>query len=273
MNILIVAAIGASAMGLLWAVQSAALLFVGEPLTWPLHYTTRQPLVRWTGRGMIQISWLTILLGVPLALGVSPGEALQRALPLPVPWRHIVIGSLVLALPFLAVLTIDYFVGWLRIEPKFDARIRRGKLARRFVTPVPLATVEEAVFRGIVLEQLLQAMARALPYSAAAVVISAILFSSVHFIRRQPEGKAVWQQAYGFFLAGCLFGVAYVAGGRNLWVPIAMHAWAILIIEIGRLYCQFTGPRWIIGFAESPYSGVIGTIAVAGMALGLVVLI
>ncbi len=273
MNIVIVAAIGASAMGLLWAVQSAALLFVGEPLTWPLHYTTRQPLVRWTGRAMIQISWLVILLGVPLALGVSPAEALRRALPLPVPWRHIVIGSVVLVLPFLAVLTIDYFAGWLRFEPKFDAATRRGKLARRFLTPIPLATVEEAVFRGIVLEQLLQAMPQTLLYMAVDVVISAILFSSVHFIRRQPEGKPVWQQAYGFFLAGCLFGVGYIAGGRNLWVPIALHAWAVLIIEIGRLYCRFTGPRWIIGFAESPYSGVIGTVAVAGMALGLVVLI
>jgi membrane protease YdiL (CAAX protease family) len=181
-----------------------------------------------------------------------------RALSLPVPWRNIAIGSLVVALPFLPVLMIYWLVGWLRVEPNFDVRTRRSKLARRFLTPVPLATMEEAVFRGIVLEQLLQIMPQALPYRVLAVVISAILFSSVHFIRRQPSAKPVWQQAYGFFLAGCLFGVGYVARGRNLWVPIALHAWAILMVEIGRLYCKFTDPRWMVGFADSPYSGVIG---------------
>lgn len=129
------------------------------------------------------------------------------------------------------------------------------------------------MFRGIVLQQLLEALPQNLPSTTVAVTVSAMLFSSVHFIRRQPKGKPVWQQAYGFFLAGCLFGIGFIVGGRNLWVPIALHAWAILIIEIGRLYCQFTGPRWIVGFAESPYSGVIGTVAAAGMALALVMLI
>jgi membrane protease YdiL (CAAX protease family) len=273
MSILIVAAVSALAMALLWAVQSWALLYVGEPLAWPLRYTTRRPLVRWTGRAMIQISWLLILFAVPFALGMSPGEALHRALPLPVPWHNIAIGSLVVALPFLPVLTIYWLVGWLRIEPQFDVRTRRSKLVRRFLTPIPLATMEEAVFRGVVLEQLLQTMPQILPYRVLAVVISAILFSSVHFIRPQHPAKPVWQQAYGFFLAGCLFGIGYIAGGRNLWVPIALHASAILCIEIGRLYCRFMGPRWIVGFADSPYSGVIGTVAVACMALILVMLI
>src|SRR5581483_1649139 len=95
----------------------------------PLHYTTREPLVRWTGRVMIQISWLVILLGVPLSLGISPVEALRRALPLPVPWRNIAIASLVMALPFLVMLTIDKLAGWLHFEPKFDAPTRHGKLA------------------------------------------------------------------------------------------------------------------------------------------------
>jgi hypothetical protein len=45
------------------------------------------------------------------------------------------------------------------------------------------------------------------------------------------------------------------------------------MIEIERLYCQFTGPRWLTGFAESPYSGLIGNVAVVGMAIALVILV
>jgi len=273
MNILLTAGVCAVALALLWALQSVALLIAGESLTWPLRYTTERPLVRWTGRLMIQVSWLVILLGVPLALGISLPQALHRMLPLPLPWRNITIGVLVVVLPCLAALALYAATGWLRIVPRFDAAARRAKLFRRFLTPLPLATVEEAVFRGTILEQLLQVMPQTLPYAVAAVLVSAVVFSSVHFIRRQPSNKPVWQQAYGFFLAGCVFGAAYIVGGRNLWVPIAMHASAIFLIEVGRLYCQFIGPRWIIGFAESPYSGVVGTATIAAMTIVLVVLI
>jgi hypothetical protein len=273
MNILVVVTICALAVGLLWVAQSCALLVVGEPLALPLRFTTRRPLVRWTARVMVQVTWLLLLVGVPLALGVGPAEALNRAFPLPVPWRKIATGSLILVLPFVTALLAETWIGWIRIEPKFDAATLRGKLFRRVLTPVPLATMEEGVFRGIILEQLLETMPSGLGYRTTAIIISALLFSSVHFIRPQPIGKPVWLQAYGFFLAGCIFGVAYVVSGRNLWVSIALHAWAILIIEIERLYCHFVGPRWLIGFAESPYSGVLGTAGAAGMALALLWLI
>jgi hypothetical protein len=43
MNIVITLGVAAFAMCILWAVQSVALLYVGEPLAWPLQYTTRLP--------------------------------------------------------------------------------------------------------------------------------------------------------------------------------------------------------------------------------------
>jgi hypothetical protein len=52
MNILIVLGVAAAAMCVLWAVQSVVLELVGEPLAWPLRFTTRKPLVRWTSRVM-----------------------------------------------------------------------------------------------------------------------------------------------------------------------------------------------------------------------------
>ena len=45
MNILVMLGVIASALCLLWAVQSFALMLAGEPLAWPLRFKTRKPLV------------------------------------------------------------------------------------------------------------------------------------------------------------------------------------------------------------------------------------
>src|SRR5262245_7693104 len=69
MNVLPALEVAAVALGMLWAGQSIVLKLVGEPLAWPLRFTTRKPVVRFTSRVMIHVSWLVILVGTPLALG------------------------------------------------------------------------------------------------------------------------------------------------------------------------------------------------------------
>jgi Type II CAAX prenyl endopeptidase Rce1-like len=272
MNILITLGVAAVALAVLWVVQSLALKLAGEPLAWPLQYATRDPAMRLTGQAMIQASWLIILAGTPLALGISPLTALAQAFPLPVPWRQIVIVFSITFFSFGVLFAVYVKAGWLQIAPRFDPAVRRAKLFRRFLTPLPLATFEEGVFRGTLLEQLLRSLPSSHLYSAAAIMISALAFALVHFIK-PPRGKPVGQGIYGFFVAGCVFGLAYIVGGRSLWLPIVMHATAIFCIEVMRLYAAYKGPRWLIGFPEAPHSGLIGSIGVAGMAIALVALI
>jgi Type II CAAX prenyl endopeptidase Rce1-like len=273
MNILIVLGVAASALCVLWAVQSVVLKLVGEPLAWPLRFTTRKPLVRWTGRVMIQVSWLIILVGTPLALGIDPLDALHQAFPMPVPWRDIAAAFSIMFFPFWIAYALVIKAGWVRIEPQHDRATRRGKLFRRFLTPLPLATLEEAVFRGVVLEQLLQSFPRSHAYTVLAIALSSAAFSSVHFIKRPYPGKPVWQPAYGLFIVGCLFGLAYVIAGRSLWLPIVMHAAAIFVIEVMRLYAVYQAPPWLMGYSEWPQSGLVGSILVLCMGIALVVLI
>jgi membrane protease YdiL (CAAX protease family) len=161
---------------------------------------------------------------------------------------------------------------WLRFEPRHDAATRRRKLFSRFLTPVPLAVLEEAVFRGTLLEQLLRSLPATLFGSALAVILSSATFAAVHFIK-PARGKPVVQGLYSYFTAGCLFGIGYIASGRCLWVPVTMHATAIFIIEVMRLYTLHQAPRWLAGFPEGPHSGIVGSIVVVGMAIALVVLI
>ncbi|HXW43032.1 MAG TPA: CPBP family glutamic-type intramembrane protease [Xanthobacteraceae bacterium] len=272
MNILITLGVAAFALGLLWAVQSVALMILGEPLAFPLRYTTTKRVIRWTGQAMIQVSWLVILAGTPLALGIRPLDALQQAFPLPPPWHRIAIVTAITFFGFCFLFALYIKAGWLQIHPRYDPATQRAKLIRRFLGPLPLATLEEAVFRGILLEQLLRSLPQSPAYSAAAIAASSLVFSLVHFIK-PPRVIPVGQGIYGFFAAGCLFGLAYVVGGRNLWLPIVMHATAIFCVQMMRLYSFFKGPRYLAGFSEAPQSGLVGSLAMVGMAVALITLI
>jgi hypothetical protein len=264
---------GAVALGVLWVAQSIALMYVGEPLAWPLRYSTKNPVVRWTCRVMVQISWLIFLFCTFGMLGIGYRKAFDQAFPLPVPWRSVTLTSGIFIVLCSGMFAVSFALGWVQIAPRFDPVTRRAKTLRRFLTPLPLATVEESVFRGAVLGTLLRTLPPATGYTVLAVVYSSILFAAAHFIKRPSPGNPVWQQAYGFFLAGSLFGLAYVIGGRALWLPIGLHATAILTVELNRLYLAFNAPRWLAGYSDSPQSGLLGTVALTAAALAMVLLI
>src|SRR5262249_52436527 len=147
-----------------------------------------------------------------------------------------------------AIYAMYYVLGWIRIVPQHEPAVRRAKLMRRLWGPWPLATLEEAVFRGTLLEQLLRSFPESTAGTTIAILLSSAAFSAVLFAKPQP-GKPIWQPAYGLFIIGCLLGVAYVAGGRALWLPIAIHGAAVLVIEIMRLYAVYQAPPWLVGYA------------------------
>jgi membrane protease YdiL (CAAX protease family) len=272
MNILILLAVGTAVLLVAWAIQSVVLKLAGEPLAWPFRYKTRRPLVHNTGRVLIHLSWAAVLIATPLVLGMDLREAFAQAFPRPIPWRDIAIAYAI-ALVFPALLFALYFAaGWLRIWSEHPPAIRRGKLFRRFLGPWPLAAMEEAVFRGVLLEQLLRSLPPLRGFTALAVVVSAAIFASMHFVK--PQGtKPIWQPAYGYFIVGCLFGLAYVVGGRSLWLPITMHAGTVFVVEVMRLYTVVEGPRCLVGYSEWPQSGVIGSVFVVAMGIALVALV
>jgi Type II CAAX prenyl endopeptidase Rce1-like len=271
-NILIALGVAASGLCVLWAVQSVALKLVGEPVAWPLRFTTRKPVMRWTARLMIHTTWLIILIGTPLALGIRPLDALHQAFPKPVPWSSIWLAFTIMFFPSCMVYALYIKAGWARFQPQHDQATRRAKLLRRFFGPLALATLEEGVFRGVFLEQLLRSFPPSHAYTGLAIVLISAAFASVHFIK-PTKGKPIWQAAYGYFIVGCLFGLAYVVGGRSLWLPIVVHATAVFVIEVMRLYVVFQAPSWLVGYPEWPQSGIVGSMLVLGVGIALIVLI
>ncbi len=273
MNIVIVFGIALLGLLLIWVVQSAVLFVAGEPLAWPLRFETKKPVVKWASRIMIHTTWIMILVVTPFALGSSPLDWLRQEFPTPVPWRDIAIAIAIMLLPIWGMYAVWIAAGWVVIEPPHDKATRRRKLIRRFIGPWPLATLEEAVFRGVILEQMLRSLPQSNVWTGVAIAATSAIFSSIHFIKRPHSGRRVWQPAYGLFIISCLFGLAYVVGGRSLWLPISMHGAAVLGIEVMRLYLVYRGPPWLLGYAEFPQSGVLGSLVVLGTAVALVLLI
>lgn len=139
--------------------------------------------------------------------------------------------------------------------------------------PLTLATLEEAVFRGTLLEQLLRSLPSSRAYTVLAVVLSSAVFSSIHFIKKSHPGKPRWQPALGLFIVGCLLGFAYVIGGRSLWLPISLHAAAVYFTEVMRLYFVHQAAPWLVGYVDFPHCGMLGSLLILGMGIALVVLI
>jgi membrane protease YdiL (CAAX protease family) len=222
---------------------------------------------------MIHASWLIILVGTPLALGIRPLDALHQAFPLPVPLGEIAIAFSVVFFPFVIIYAMLIKLDWVRIEPQHDQATRRAKLIRRFLGPLPLALLEEAVFRGVLLEQLLRSFPQSQTYTGLAIALSSAVFSAVHFIKLPYPGKPVWQPAYGLFIVGCLLGFAYVIGGRSLWLPVVIHATMVFLIEVMKIYAAYRAPPWLMGYAEGPQSGLVGSIYVLGVGIVLAGLI
>jgi hypothetical protein len=54
---------------------------------------------------------------------------------------------------------------------------------------------------------------------------------------------------------------------------IIVHATSVFVIEVMRLYSVHRAPHWLMGYSEWPQSGLVGSIYVLGVAIGLALLI
>src|SRR5579884_520695 len=251
MNLLVLAAVGGGGLLALWLVQTAALWAVGAPrvLAWPLRHGSESAAVRWALKAALQGVLAALLLLPPWLAGETPWAYLRERFP-PVDWDLPLRTAGLTLLLFGGVLLFNVRVGWVTLaaHKRWPAVLK--KVLRASLTPVPLALMEELVFRGVVLEQL----ARTLP-TAVALTASAALFAAVHFLRPQ---KRVLLPALGLFSLGLTLGVVYLATGHALWLPIAFHAAGVWYIQATRPFTTYRGPAWLIGYRSYPICGAFG---------------
>jgi len=240
---------------LIWAAQTVQLCRCGLPVRWRIDHRGAPPTVRLTVRIATQVGLLGLLAAYPLIVGSSPLTYYAATLPGGDSVWHGVQGAAAAVL----CLTMLY-AGWLAAG-RIDAGVHqsRRRWRRRLTLLVPTAvfgaTVEELLFRGVVLADLLRATW--CPTSVA-IMVGALVFAAAHYVRAV---KRRWTFP-GHLALGVLLCVAFVRSGA-LWLPIGLHAGGILFIMGCRPFLRLRGPDWLTGASIFPFAGVVGILGLA----------
>lgn len=238
----------------MWIGQSALLKRYGLPIRWRIDAGDAPNGVRIGGRVLTQASLLTVLACYPLLRGLDPLSYYQGLLPADATALQCAHGAAA-AVVFLSLLYAVWVAGDL---VRVDMHQPRRRWMRRLVllpaTAIFGALVEEMLFRGVVLADLL----RSVP-TTPAVIIGSVVFATAHYVR---SVKRYWTIG-GHLMLGLLLCVAFVETGK-LWLPVGLHAGGILIIMGIRPFVFYRGPAWVTGVSIYPFAGAVG---IAGLAV------
>lgn len=216
-------------------------------------------MVRKTGRVVTQLSLVGFALGYPLLRNESIAEYYARLLPLNQELLDFVRGGAMTTLILSALFLVWLLMDQMRVAPHLDRRRTIRRMAIAPLSAVFGAIVEEIVFRGIVMADLLRAPGIG---TTGAVVFSAVVFAAAHYVRTV---KRHWTLP-GHIMLGLLLSVAFLKTG-NLWLAIGLHAGGILAIMGARPVLKYRGPAWLNGASIYPYSGIIGILGLAALTM------
>lgn len=235
---------------LMWVVQSALLTKAGLPLRWRLDAGDAPAFVRTGGRITTQVCLISTIVIYPAIRGEPILAYYEGLLPLTrssLLFSHgAAASSLFLCALFGAWLATDRLV--------IDIHHARRKWVKRLILLAPTALfgalVEELIFRGVLLADLLRS--DWLPQGAS-IMLGALIFAGAHYVRAV---KRRWTFP-GHVLLGVLLCVAFLRTG-SLWLPMGLHAGGIFMIMGIRPFVRYRGPAWLTGASIFPFAGVIG---------------
>ncbi len=241
-----------AAFAFLWAVENVPRLLTRRPAQWLLHADTDSARARQLHRALTQLVLLGMILLYPLLRGDSVrgyyADLLGRGSP-----RQALLGAALsifcLSLLYLAWLFSDN----IEFAPRHASSRWLRKLAAAPLTALLGAAVEELLFRGILLADLL----RSLP-PAPAIVSGSVIFALAHYARRV---KRYWTFP-GHLLLGVLLCTAYVRTDA-LWLGFGLHAGGIALLSGTRPFIRYRGPAWLVGASIFPYAGLAGLVLLA----------
>jgi hypothetical protein len=259
MNVLLLAGVGLAGFLGLWLVQTITLMAVGHDrqIAWPLRHGSDSEVVRWTLKGALQLVLASLIVGAPWLSGSGLSDY-YTAMFVPARWDLLFTTMSVTLAMFVAATAMYLPLGLVTYTPHYGLVKSLGKLFRASLTPLPLAVIEETVFRGVVLEQFLRAWSGTPAGVVLSLTLSAAIFSGVHFIREQ---KRVLLPAQALFTLGFTLGLVYILSGHSLWIAVGIHAAGIWYTQLSRPFLTYNGPAWFVGYRSYPIGGVMGFLA------------
>jgi hypothetical protein len=255
MNLAIVFGLAVGFLAAIWALQTALLWFDCAENPWRGLFRIKDAskFVRGSVAVIVQVVLVGFLIGYPLVIGQDP-FSYHKAKILP-PHPEYFVEALFVALScFVVGIGGEMLAGWIRLSPHYGWAKSIRKVVEAILRPVPLACLEEGIYRGIVLEQMTIAFGPGRVETIAAICCSAVVFSALHFIR---PARTPWP-AIGLFVLGILLGIAYVVGGHSYWLPVGLHAGGVLAIKLLQPFVEYRGPGWVIGDRTYPIAGIVG---------------
>jgi hypothetical protein len=246
----------------IWLIQELAVRWIGDGRrgALPLRHESDSPWVRGSVKAALITGLVVTVLAYPAARGHHPiTYHLERFR------SHDVSPAFRAALAALGALTSAYLIalalGWIRLD-RHRASLSRltRKLVKAILTPLPLVLLEEPLFRGVVLEELIHNGKSV----RLAIVLGAIIFAAAHFVRPQKHAGVAF---VGLCYVGLLLGTAYIISGRGYLLPCAIHAAGVFFIQTTRPISVYLGPAWLIGRSSYPVGGLtsIATLTVAAI--------
>lgn len=264
MNLLLLAGFALGVVVWLWIAQTLALLSEGQRQIWVLPF--RHPHESHRIRAALKLALcsglVAVILFYPWAIGEDPlryhGEKFSL--------RHwgLSVQALMLVCGLLTVLLAAYVsTGWAKVERRHPTRKLAFKIVKAFLIPLPLTLMEEPLFRGLILEQLSLVLPRNAMGLTAALVLSALIFAAVHFLRPQKHKRLA---AVGLFYVGLMLGLIYLLSGHHYLLPIAFHAAGVFYIQATRPLTIYYGPPWLVGRSTYPIAGLLGLLTLTAAA-------
>jgi len=231
--------------------QCAILATAGLPLRWRISSSDLPRSVKRANRVLLNAVLASVLLAYPLLRGESIVGYYARFFPLDCGPIDLLRGAAASVL-YLALL----YGAWVATDNvRCNVRHSPATLTRRLAA-VPLmsiaaATLEELLFRAVLLAGLLESFP-----TAIAMALGILIFAAAHYVR---SVKRYWTFP-GHVALGGLFCVAFLCT-RTLWLPIGLHAGGILVLMGIRPFARYAGPSWLVGASIFPYAGVVGIFA------------
>ncbi len=159
---------------------------------------------------------------------------------------------------------IQLYLGWTQWQPA-DRNQFWQVLPPTLGLGLGVSLIEELIFRGFLLNQLLQ------DYSAwIAATIASLIFALLHLVW---EGRIVIPQLPGLWLMGMVLVLARWVDGGSLGLAWGLHAgwvWGMASLDSAPILLNTSkGPAWITGLGQKPLAGLLGILLLLGTGVAL----
>lgn len=167
----------------------------------------------------------------------------------------------------LGLFITEALLGWIEVVAPEIGLLR--VIAEGCLSAIAIATAEELLFRGWLLDELQRDYGKKI-----CIWVTAIAYGVAHFLKPIEEVIRTAVTFPALVLLGIALVLAKYKHGDRLGICIGIHAglvWGYYIVDVGQLI-EYSDrvPVWVTGIDGNPIAGVMGLVFLAGL-IGIII--